>query len=167
MTEKEAISFVKQHGIVTESFHGPVPSLAEAVAGAPVRGNWWSHPRSHEIFQLGRAVRSHPDVLTCRLVQGKISFVHRHLWSALVRLAFEFPAPRLASVREIHTPSGKHIVQETPFPKWVPAEVLAEAEKLSDAAARAGLPPVIPGQAGSRPKRPAKSRTARSRRKRR
>ena len=146
VTEKEAIDFVKQHGIVTESFHGPVPSLAEAVAGAPVRGNWWSHPRSHEIFQLGRAVRSHPDVLTCRLVQGKISFVHRRLWSALVRLASEFPASHLASVREIHTPSGKHIVQETPFPKWVPAEVRDEAKKLADATARAGLLPVIRAQ---------------------
>ena len=143
MTEKEAIDFVKKHGIVTESARGPVPSLAEAVAGAPIRGNWWSHPRSHEIFQLSRAVRNHPDVLVCRLVRGKVSFVHRHLWSALVRLASEFPASHLASVREIHTPSGKHIVQETPFPKWVPAEVRDAAEKLSDAKARAGLLPVI------------------------
>ena len=167
MTEKEAIGFVKQHGIVTESFHGPVPNLAEEVAGAPVRGNWWSHPRSHEIFQLGRAVRSHPDVLTCRLVQGKISFVHRNLWSALVRLASEFPVERLAAVREIHTPSGTHIVEETPFPKWVPAEVRSEAEKLTDAAARARLLPVLPVPVGSKLKRPKKSPFARPRRKRR
>lgn len=143
MTEEEAINFVKQHGIVTESVHGPVPCLAEAVAGIPIRGNWWSHPRSHEIFQLSRALRNHPDVLVCRLVRGKISFVHRHLWSALVRLASEFPASHLVSVREIHTPSGKHVVQETPFPKWVPAEVRNEAKKLDGAAARASLFPVL------------------------
>ncbi|MCI0405646.1 MAG: hypothetical protein L0Z48_03450 [candidate division Zixibacteria bacterium] len=143
MTEKEAIDFVKEHGIVTESARGPVPSLAEAVAGGPIRGNWWSHPRSHEIFRLSRTVRSHSDVLTCRLVQGKISFVHRRLWGALVRLASEFPAPHLTAVREVHTPSGKHIVEETPFPKWVPAEVRNEARKLDDAAARACLFPVL------------------------
>lgn len=167
MTEKEALGFVKRHGIVTESARGTVPSLAEAVAGAPIRGNWWSHPRSHEIFQLSRAVRSHPDVLVCRLMRGKISFVHRRLWSALVRLASEFPAARLASVREIHTPSGTHIVQETPFPKWVPAGVMDEAEKLADGAARTRLLPVLPAQTGFKPKRPAKLRTSRSHRKRR
>jgi hypothetical protein len=167
VTEKEAMDFVKRHGIVTESFHGPVPSLAEAVSGAPVRGNWWSHPRSHEIFRLGRALRSHPDVLTCRLVQGKISFVHRRLWSALVRLASGFPAARLAAVREIHTPTGAHIVQETPFPKWVPAEVLDKAQKLANAAARARLLPVLPAPAGTRPRSPAKSPSTRPRCKRR
>ena len=167
MTEKEAIDFVRQHGIVTESVRGPVPSLAEAVAGGSIRGNWWSHPRSHEIFQLSRKVRNHPDVLVCRLVRGKVTFVHRHLWSALVRLASEFPASYLASVREIHTPSGKHIVEETPFPKWVPAEVLDETKKLADATAREKLLPIIRTQAGSKVLRPAKSSRVRARRKRR
>jgi hypothetical protein len=139
MTEKDALEFVRRHGIVTESARGPVPSLAEAVAGAPIRGSWWSHPRAEEIFRLSRAVRDHPDVLVCRLVRGKVSFVHRRLWSALVRLASEFPASYLGDVREIHAPSGKHIVRETPFPKWVPAEVLEEAQRLNEAKARACL----------------------------
>jgi hypothetical protein len=40
MSPKEAIAFVKRHGIVLESARGPVPSLAEAVAGEPIRGSW-------------------------------------------------------------------------------------------------------------------------------
>jgi hypothetical protein len=57
VTSREALAFVRRHGVVLEAAAGPVPCLAEAIAGAPVRGSWWSHPRSHEIFALTRVVR--------------------------------------------------------------------------------------------------------------
>lgn len=147
------MQFIRRHGIVTESARGLVPSLAEAVVGSPIRGSWWSHPRAGEIFQLSRAVREHPDVLVCRLVRGKVTFVHRRLWSALVRLASEFPASALASICEIHAPSGKHIVRECPFPKWVPAEVMGAAQRLSEAKARASLAVLVaaPADGATRP----------------
>src|SRR5205085_3076485 len=44
------ISFVEQHGIVLASAKGPVPSLAEAIAGEPIIGSWWSHPKAQVIF---------------------------------------------------------------------------------------------------------------------
>ena len=66
MTPCQAVAFVRKHGVVLEAAAGPVPSLAEAVAGGPIRGNWWAHPRSHEIFALTRAVRDSEDVLVCR-----------------------------------------------------------------------------------------------------
>ena len=40
----DAISFVRQHGVVLESAKGPVPNLAQAVAKTPIHGNWWAHP---------------------------------------------------------------------------------------------------------------------------
>ncbi len=80
MTIAEALEFVHRHGVALESASGPVPSLAEAIAGGPIRGNWWRHAKSHEIFVLTRAVRDSPDVLVCRLVGQKISYVHRRLW---------------------------------------------------------------------------------------
>ena len=80
-TADEAIEFVKEHGVVLEAARGPVPSLVEAIIGASVRGSWWGHHRAHEIFQLTRAMRSSPDVLVCRLVDGKITYVHRRLWT--------------------------------------------------------------------------------------
>jgi hypothetical protein len=36
----------------------PVPSLAEPIAGGPLRGHWWFHPKSREIFATTRAVRA-------------------------------------------------------------------------------------------------------------
>jgi hypothetical protein len=46
-----------------------------------------------------RAVRDSDDVLVCRLIKGKITFVHRRLWPALVRAAGRLPSVRLRCVR--------------------------------------------------------------------
>jgi hypothetical protein len=67
----------------------------------------------------------------CRLVGGKITYLHHRLWAALVRLADEFDPDRIAAIREVHTASGKHKVEVTPYPKWVPPDVISAGEKLS------------------------------------
>ena len=139
MSPKAALAFVKAQGIVLESARGPVPNLAERVAGGRIRGSWWAHRKGREIFWLTRAVRDSPAILVCRLVQGKVTYVHRRLWPALVRLARRIGVTRLAAIREIHLPSGKHIVRVTPFPRWLPAGVRRAARRLSDARAAAAL----------------------------
>jgi len=75
----------------------------------------------------------------CQLVDGKITYVHRRLWPALVRLAGRFSKQRLAAVKETHTPAGKHKLLVTPFPKWVPNEVLRAAQKLTEKEAASQL----------------------------
>lgn len=146
MTADQALEFVRHQGVVLEGAHGPVPNLAEAVAGESIRGSWWGHRQGKEIFGLTRAIRASPDVHVCRLVDGKITYIHRRLWPALVRLADAFPRERLARVTEQHTPSGKHRASTTPFPRWVPPEVDAAARRLTEeeattALATAGLRP--------------------------
>jgi hypothetical protein len=132
VTPAEALTYVRKHGVVLESGSGPVPSLAGAIAGAPIRGSWWAHAKSREIFALTRAVRDCPDVLVCRLVDGKITYVHRRLWPALVRAAERFPRERLAQVIEQHTASGRHVTNEVAFPGWVSRELSAEAQRLDE-----------------------------------
>jgi len=132
MTRDDALDFVREHGAVLESAKGPCPNFVEAVAGEKVPGNWWSHPRSHEIFALTRAIRESNDVLVCRLVGGKITYVHRRLWPALIRAATRFAPGRLAWVKEVHTPSGHHETDEIPFPDWVPAGTADEASAFSE-----------------------------------
>ena len=131
MTPRQAAAFVRKHGIVLESAAGPVPSVAAAVAGEPIRGSWWAHPLSHEIFELTQGIRDRDDILVCRLVDGKVTFVHRRLWPALVRSAEHFPKNQLAQVREVHSKSGRHVAKELAFPKWVPSDVSTEARRLS------------------------------------
>lgn len=132
MTPSQALALIEKKGIVLEAARGPVPSLAELVAGGPIAGSWWSHPRGREIFAVTRAVRDSDDVLVCRLVEGKITFVHRRLWPALVRATGRFPADRLSRVREVHTSSGRHRIEEVRFPDWVPPDVGASAKALSE-----------------------------------
>ena len=40
MTPRQVASFVRKHGIVLESAAGPVPSVAAAIAGEPIRGSF-------------------------------------------------------------------------------------------------------------------------------
>jgi hypothetical protein len=142
------LAFVERHGVVCEaSRRNGVPSLVDEIAGEAVRGNWWSHPHSKTIFAATRAVRDSADVLVCRLIDGKITFVHRRLWPALVRIADRFDPSRLARLHEVHSASGKHTIEQTPFPDWVPADVLAAGGKLSKTDAVAQLPILITNEA--------------------
>lgn len=139
MTPRAALEFVRRHGIVLEGARGPVPSLAGVVAGSPIRGSWWGHKKGHEIFRLTRAIRDSGDVLVCRLVGGKITYVHRRLWPAVVRLAPCFVRADLDALQEVHTPKGRHMVRVVPFPRWVPSAVKRQARKLTELEARTAL----------------------------
>ena len=139
MATLDPVEFVARHGVVLASGRGPVPNLAEAIAGAPIRGGWWGHPKGQEIFRALQVVGDSPDVLSFRLVERKITLVHRRLWPALVRLAGQLGKERLTEIRQEHTKTGAHRNVLTPFPKWVPAEIKAAAGKLSEADAREQL----------------------------
>jgi hypothetical protein len=140
MTPTQALAFVKANGVVLESGRGPVPNLAEAIAGTAIRGSWWAHPNANTIFLCSRAIRESADVLVCRLVGGKVTYVHRRLWPALVRLAGRFNADHLAVIREVHNPSGRHKINVTRFQEWVPKEVAQAAARLRDEDATSLLP---------------------------
>jgi len=139
MTATEAFAFVEKNGVVLVSAKGPVPRLTEAIAGEPIKGSWWGHPKSHQIFAIRGAVTESEDVLVCRLVKGKITLVHRRLWPALVRLASRFPPDQIAKVRHEHTASGRHVNKEVPFLRWVPADVMKQAKSISEEEAIAAL----------------------------
>jgi hypothetical protein len=76
-------------------------------------------------------------VVTCKLVAGKVTFIHREVWPALVRLAERIGPARLARVEQEHTPSGAHRNIVTPFPDWVPAAVRTAGRRMSEAKALA------------------------------
>jgi|SRR5687768_3917995 len=134
-TDRGALAFVEEHGIVLEGGRGPVRSLVEAITGEAVRGSWWGHPKAQAIFRATRAVRDSPDVVVCRLVGGRITYIHRRLWPAVVRLVGRIGRSRLGAIREEHTTSGAHRLVTIPFPQWVSATTRAAADRLSEAEA--------------------------------
>jgi hypothetical protein len=132
----DPLAFVREHGVVLAAARGPVPSVAEAIAGEPIRGSWWGHARGKDIFDALGVISDSPDVKCFKLVGGKVTFVHRRLWPALVALAAELGKARLAEIRQEHTATGDHRNVVTPFPRWVDADVKKAASKLDAAAAR-------------------------------
>jgi len=148
ITAEEALAFVREHGVVLVSAKGTAPRLTEAIIGEPIKGSWWAHPQSRRIYAILQAVTESDQVLLCRLINGKVTLVHRRLWPLLVRLANQFAPERLAQVRDEHTPSGRHVSHEVPFPQGVPPEVAEQAERISEnealVAFSAWLPPSSP-----------------------
>jgi hypothetical protein len=62
-------------------------SVSLLVAGEPVRGSWWAHPSGAAIFRIAEALDDRADVVSVKLVAGKVTFVHRKLWPALLGAA--------------------------------------------------------------------------------
>lgn len=148
----EALVFVREHGVALVSAKGKGPNLVEAIAGEAIKGSWWGHSAGKHIFNVLNAVTASDEVLVCRLVDGKITLVHRRLWPALARLAEAFPPERISQVLDGHTASGRHVRRSLAFADWVPPEVAQEAEALDESEARAilaeWLPPGATGRIG-------------------
>jgi hypothetical protein len=149
-TIPEALACVREHGVVLASAKGAVPRLTEMILGEPITGNWWTHPKSRSIYRVLEAVSESDEVLACRLVDGKITLVHRRLWPALVRLAGRFAPRQLAQVRNEHTPSGRHVSREVPFPGWVPVDIAGQAKAMNEREAVAALGAWLPATEGSK-----------------
>jgi hypothetical protein len=143
MDATEVMATLREKGMLLQSARGPIPNVAELVAGAPIKGSWWGHGAGHEIFATLNTLSSSPDVVRMRLVKGKVTLVHRRLWPALVRLADRFPPAALAALHEEHTASGAHRVTQIAFPEWVPAATRRAAAKLTEESALALLPPCL------------------------
>ena len=76
---------LKEHGLLLQT-DANLPNVCALIAGAPVLGSWWAHPRSHEIFRVNCELAEHPDVLVSKLISGKISYLHRALWPAVIAI---------------------------------------------------------------------------------
>lgn len=59
----------------------------QVLTGAFPRGSWWSHPDANRIYDILQTVEQHPDVLQAKLLAGKVTFIHRRLWPALLAVA--------------------------------------------------------------------------------
>jgi hypothetical protein len=77
---RRALLNLRRYGFLLE-WDTKLPSVATTVAGEPIRGSWWGHPKGHEIHFVAERTASNPDVIVTKLVSGKVTYVHRKLWS--------------------------------------------------------------------------------------
>jgi len=57
------------------------PNVPNLITGERIRGSWWTHDRAQEIFVVSEMLEDHPDVMTIKLLSGKVTFVYRELWN--------------------------------------------------------------------------------------
>jgi hypothetical protein len=81
-----------------------LPSVVAIVAGEPLHGSWWSHPSGNAIFNSLNTLAAHSDVLVTRLVGGKVTFMYRRLWPAVLAVATERAAWQFA---RLPAPAGE------------------------------------------------------------
>jgi hypothetical protein len=86
-TVEQALAVVRERGVLPLTAVGGSDSLAEQVAGRPVRGSWVDDPAGERILAIAIGLERSPEVLVLKLVGGKVTFVHAALWPALVRVA--------------------------------------------------------------------------------
>jgi hypothetical protein len=139
----DVLGWVRDNGVVLQSARGPVPNLAEYVAGEPIRDSWWGHAASHEIYGVLNELAESSEVVTTRLIGGKLTLIHRRLWPALACRADRFPAGSLTAVEQEHTESGAHRNREVPFPDWVPRTEVSAATDLTVEEALRQLPTCV------------------------
>ncbi|MBV9325594.1 MAG: hypothetical protein JO352_17620 [Chloroflexi bacterium] len=60
-----------------------LPSLVGVIVDEPLRSSWWGHPRGHVIYAAMNRLEDDPDVLSSKLIAGKVTYVHRNLWPAV------------------------------------------------------------------------------------
>jgi hypothetical protein len=66
---------------------GEFPSIANIVAGEPIRGSWWAHPRSNLIYWVCQDLDEHENVTEARLIGGKVTHVWRTAWADVASVA--------------------------------------------------------------------------------
>lgn len=107
-SEAKLFAELERRGLLLES-DPRRPSVAGIVAGERIRGSWWGHTRSHEIYDLLQRLTGRPDVLVVKLVSGKVTLLHRRLWPAMLGVALSgeawqtegLPAPARALAAQV------------------------------------------------------------------
>jgi hypothetical protein len=59
-------------------------SAVQILTGQFPRGSWWSHPAANEIYRVLQRVDTDPDLVSTKLLSGKVTLVHRRLWPELL-----------------------------------------------------------------------------------
>ena len=134
------MKWIREHGVVLQSARGPVPNVAQFIAGEPIRGSWWGHRAGKEIYAILNVLDDSPEIVSTRLINAKVTLIHARVWPSIVRVSELLGVSGLAAIHSEHTASGAHRSFEVQYPYWVPAETLRAAQLLSADEAFANLP---------------------------
>jgi len=64
-----------------------IANVVTLLTGESFSKSWWSHPKGRLIFAVVTDLSEHRDVLFSKLLNGKVTLVHRRLWPAFLSTA--------------------------------------------------------------------------------
>jgi hypothetical protein len=62
------------------------PSLTGLTIADPIRGSWWAHPLSNDVYMVSQRLQHCGEVAMIKLVSGKETYLHRKWWPQLVAI---------------------------------------------------------------------------------
>jgi hypothetical protein len=101
---------IAEHGLLLLQ-DKKLANVVTFMTGERLKGSWWSHSRAQDIFNALEALPE-DQVITTKLVGGKVTFVHRSLWPDLLAVATG------EREYEVHTASGRHEKRYEPWSAW-------------------------------------------------
>ena len=99
------------------------PSFTAIAAGEPIAGSWWGHARGHDIYEALHRFHEGSGALSAKLVNGKVTYMHRRLWPELLALA----RANVARRREGLSPLARSLAAQVEREGLLRAHVLARA----------------------------------------
>lgn len=115
-----------------------LPSLTGIVAGKPVKGSWWGHPKGNLMYNLSNELMWEKDILTVKLINHKITFIQKRHWDALFAIVSEQSPWQMKGLAVTHKNLLKQVTQnkllraDNPKLKKTPSEVGKLANKLEE-----------------------------------
>lgn len=76
---------IEDYGLLLET-DLKFPSIVGFVTGEKIKGTWWGHKKGHEIFSISRKIRDKDDILVVKLISGKVTYIHKRLWTDLISI---------------------------------------------------------------------------------
>ena len=83
MTLEQLFAYLQEFDLLLDT-DPKFPSVTGLLLGDTGGRSWWAHPRAKQMFDLSCGLRDRSEVLMVKLISGKVTFVHRPLWPAIV-----------------------------------------------------------------------------------
>ena len=81
----EVLAEVRRRGLIL-AHDRAFPSLTRLTIGEPIRGSWWAHPLSNDVYMVSQRLQHCGEVVMVKLVSGKETYLHRQWWPNLVAI---------------------------------------------------------------------------------
>jgi hypothetical protein len=76
------LAYISEHGLLLLQ-HKTVMNAATLITGQRLSTSWWANPRAQEIFRALEKLDATGDIIGTRLIDRRVTFVHRTLWPAI------------------------------------------------------------------------------------